>query len=182
MNTETFSKTKVGKAFIKLLAKVMESKFRYRFYPPEKILNGVQDLNGLTSLEVGCGTGFFTIPIATLIGDKGSLTSIDILQESVDFVSKKIEVAKLKNVKVLKRDVLNTDFPPESFDIVILFGVVPAPMLPLAQVLTEIHRVLKPNGVLAIWPSITGLRRLIQKSGLFLINNKKNSVLNFSKK
>ena len=60
------------------------------------------DLNGLTALEIGCGTGFFTIPIAKLIGDKGSLTSIDILQESVDLVSKKVEDAKLKNVNILK--------------------------------------------------------------------------------
>jgi ubiquinone/menaquinone biosynthesis C-methylase UbiE len=181
MDTETFSKTRVGRIFIKLLAKAMESKFRYQFYPPKRILDGVQDLNGLTALEIGCGTGFFTIPIATLIGNKGSLTSIDILQESVDFVSKKVEVAKLENVTILKRDVLDTDFPPDSFDIVILFGVVPAPMLPLNQVLSEIYRILKPNGVLAIWPSIPGLRGFIEKSGLFLLNNKKNSVLSFSK-
>jgi len=159
----------------------MESRFRYRFYNPNKILNGVQNLNGLTALEIGCGTGFFTIPIAKLIGDKGSLTSIDILQESVDLVSKKVEDAKLKNVNILKRDVINTEFPPDSFDIIILFGVVPAPMLPLTQVLSEIYRVLKPHGVLSIWPSIPGLRKSIQKSKIFLINNKKHSVLNFSK-
>jgi ubiquinone/menaquinone biosynthesis C-methylase UbiE len=160
----------------------MESRFRYRFYHPNKILNGVPDLNGLKALEIGCGTGFFTIPIAKLIGDKGSLTSIDILQESVDLVSKKVEDAKLKNVNVLKRDVTNTEFPSDNFDIVILFGVIPAPMLSLAQVLSEIYRVLKPHGSLSIWPSIPGLRKSIQKSEIFLINHKKASVLNFSKK
>jgi len=41
MNTETFAKTRFGKIFIKLLAKAMESKFRYKFYPPNKILSGV---------------------------------------------------------------------------------------------------------------------------------------------
>jgi ubiquinone/menaquinone biosynthesis C-methylase UbiE len=181
VNTETFSKTRIGKIFIRLLAKAMESKFRYRFYPPDKILNGLQDLNGLTALEIGCGTGFFTLPIARLTGEKGSLTSIDILQESVDLVLKKVEDAKLINVSIFKRDVLKTDFPSNSFDIVLLFGVVPAPMLPLTQVLSEIYRVLKPDGVLAIWPSIPGLRKYVQKSGKFLIKNKKNSVLNFLK-
>jgi ubiquinone/menaquinone biosynthesis C-methylase UbiE len=182
MNTETFSKTRFGRVFIKVLAKAMESRFRYRFYHPNKILNGVQDLNGLTALEIGCGTGFFTIPIANLIGDKGSLTSIDILQESVDLVLKKVEDAKLKNVNVLKRDVTNTEFPSDTFDIVILFGVIPAPMLSLAHVLSEIYRVLKPHGSLSIWPSIPGLRKSFQKSEIFLINHKKASVLNFSKK
>ncbi len=181
MNTETFSKTRVGKIFIKLLAKAMESKFRYKFYPPSKILNGTSDLVGLTVLEIGCGTGFFTIPIARLVGDNGSLTSIDILQESVDFVSKKVEAAKLNNVNVFKRNVLKTDFNYGTFDIVILFGVIPAPMVPLNQILSEIGRVLKPNGVLSIWPSIPGLRNSIQKHGSFSLINKRNSVLNFSK-
>jgi demethylmenaquinone methyltransferase/2-methoxy-6-polyprenyl-1,4-benzoquinol methylase len=181
MNTETFSKTRVGKIFIKLLAKAMESKFRYRFYPPNKILNGTSDLSGLKVLEIGCGTGFFTIPISKLIGDNGSLTSIDILQESVDLVSKKVEAAKLNNVNVIKRNVLETDFNSGIFDVVILFGVIPAPMVPLDQILSEINRVLKPKGVLAIWPSIHGLRKSIQKHGSFSLINKKKSVLNFSK-
>ena len=181
MNTEAFSKTRVGKIFIKLLAKAMESKFRYKFYPPNKILNGASDLAGQTVLEIGCGTGFFTIPTAKLIGDNGFLTSIDILQESVDLVSKKVEAAKLNNVNVLKRNVLKTDFNSGTFDIVILFGVVPAPMVPLDQILSEINRVLKPKGVLSIWPSIPGLRKSIHKHGSFSLINKKNRVLNFSK-
>jgi len=132
-------------------------------------------------LEIGCGTGFFTIPIAKLVGENGSLTSVDILQESIDFILKKVVNAGLKNVSVFKRDVINTDFPSASFDIVILFGVVPAPMLPLEKVLKEIYKILKPNGTLAIWPSVPGLKKSIQKSGLFILNNKKNSVLNFLK-
>jgi demethylmenaquinone methyltransferase/2-methoxy-6-polyprenyl-1,4-benzoquinol methylase len=181
MNTETFSKTLAGKIFIRLLAKAMESRFRYRFYPPGKILNGTSDLSGLTVLEIGCGTGFFTIPISKLVGDNGSLTSIDILQESVDHVSRKVENARLNNVHVFKRNVLNTELNTGTFDMVILFGIVPAPMLPLDETLSEIYRVLKPKGALAVWPPIPGLRKSIQRHGLFSLINKKNSVLNFSK-
>ena len=181
MNTETFSKTRFGKIFIKVLAKAMESKFRYRFYPPNKILNGLQNLNGLTILEIGCGTGFFTIPIAKLIGNKGSLTSIDILQESVDFVKKKVEQFNLINVNILKRDIINLNLLSNSFDIVILFGVIPAPMVPMSKALSEIYKVLKPKGALAIWPTIPGLQKSVQKSGLFTLNNQQKGVLNFSK-
>jgi len=38
-----------------------------------------------------------------------------------------------------------------SFDTVLLFGVIPSPMLPLNRLLPELHRVLKENGSLAIW-------------------------------
>jgi demethylmenaquinone methyltransferase/2-methoxy-6-polyprenyl-1,4-benzoquinol methylase len=181
MNIETLSKTRVGKTFIRLLAKAMESKFRYKFFPPNRVLGRTPNLAGQIVLEIGCGTGFFTIPIAKLVGDNGSLTSVDLLQESVDLTSKKVEAAKLNNVNVLKRNVLKTDFDSGTFDIVILFGVVPAPMVPLNQILAEIYRVLKPKGLLSIWPSIPGLRKSIQKHGSFSIINKNNSVLNFSK-
>jgi ubiquinone/menaquinone biosynthesis C-methylase UbiE len=182
MNVEAFSKTKVGKVTVKFLAKAMESRFRYRFFNANRILQNVNNLTGQNVLEVGCGTGFFTIPIAHLIGDQGSLTSIDIIQESVDFVSKKVDDTKLKNVKILKRNVLKTDFQSNSFQIVILFGVIPAPMLPLNKVLQEIHRVLKSDGILVIWPSFRWLPRSIKKSGLFTYLNKKGKVYNFKKK
>ena len=181
MDTETLSRTNTGKIFINVISNLMESRFRYKFSSPMSIINGVKDLNGSTVLEVGCGTGFFTISLSELIGDNGSLTAIDILQESVDFVSKRVKEYNLENANIMKRDVLNTDFPSDCFDIVILFGVVPAPMLPLAKVLSEIYRVLKPKGVLAIWPAIPGLQKYIVKSRLFLLAYKKNGVLNFLK-
>jgi ubiquinone/menaquinone biosynthesis C-methylase UbiE len=181
MNTESFSQTKVGKIAIKLLAKVMESRFRYRFFNASRILQGVDNLAGQKVLEIGCGTGFFTIPLANLVGKQGSLTSIDILQESVDLVSQKVKDAKLENVKIFKRDVLRTEFQPNSFQIAILFGVIPAPMLSLNKVLLEIHRVLNSNGILLVWPSFRWLPGSIKKSGLFMYKGKKDKVFNFRK-
>jgi ubiquinone/menaquinone biosynthesis C-methylase UbiE len=179
MNTEAFSKTKVGRVAVKFLAKAMESRFRHRFYNAGRILQGAGNLTGQNVLEIGCGTGFFTIPTARIIGDQGSLTSIDILQESVDFVSAKAKEAELKNVIILKRNVLKTDFESDSFNTVILFGVIPAPMLSLDEILLEIHRVLKSDGILLIWPPFSWLPASIKKSGLFTYLYKKGSVYNF---
>jgi demethylmenaquinone methyltransferase/2-methoxy-6-polyprenyl-1,4-benzoquinol methylase len=180
MNTETFVRSTIGKAFIRLLAKAMESRFRYRFFNPLKILQGVDNLYGQAVLEIGCGTGFFTLPAAGLIGDQGFLVAMDILSESVELVSKKVQAAQLTNVRVAKGDALNTKLDTESFDTVILFGVVPAPMLPLNRLLTEIHRVLKPEGILAVWPPVPGwLPQSVIKSSLFAGINKRNGVYNF---
>jgi len=53
-------------------------------------------------------------------------------------------------------------------------------MLPLNQILTEMHRVLKPEGTLGIWSPVPGLLpRSILKSGLFSLGSKQNWVLNF---
>jgi len=69
MNTESLVGSPIGKVFARILAAAMESRFRYRFFGPTNILEGVDDLRGQAVLEVGCGTGFFT-------GSNGALDSV----------------------------------------------------------------------------------------------------------
>lgn len=182
MDTESFSKTRFGHFFIRILAAGMESRFRYRFFAPVKILQGADLSKAGSVLELGCGTGFFTIPLAQLIGERGSLTSMDVVQESVDLVSRKVREAKLNNVRVVKGNAMDTRLDSCSFDHVLLFGVIPAPMVPLNRLLPEIHRVLKVEGSLAIWPQIPGwLPQAIVKSGLFTLSSRRNGVSNFKR-
>jgi SAM-dependent methyltransferase len=180
VNTQTLTKTTAGRLFAKVLAAAMESKFRYRFFGPDHILEGVEQMRGKTVLEIGCGTGFFTIPAAMVIGDEGSLIAMDILPESVKIVTRKVDAAHLKNVRVIEGDALDTKLESESVHTVLLFGVIPAPMLALIPLLTEMKRVLKPEGNLAVWPPVPGwLPRSILKTGLFSHPVKHNGVYNF---
>jgi ubiquinone/menaquinone biosynthesis C-methylase UbiE len=181
MNTETFARTKTGKLFIRVLASAMESRFRYKFFNPIKTLEGVNNLKGKRVLEIGCGTGFFTIPAAGLIGDQGSLVSMDILQDSVDFVSGKVAKAGLNNIRVVKGNALRTGLPDQSFQTIILFGVIPAPMIPLKELMKEMYRVLSKDGTLSVWPPVPWLARSILKTGFFSYINKKNGVYNFKR-
>jgi ubiquinone/menaquinone biosynthesis C-methylase UbiE len=178
MNTEAFANSKIGQLFIRIIAAIMESRFRYRFFGPMKILRGADIHPCQTVLEVGCGTGFFTIPAAQLIGDQGSLVAMDVLPVSIEAVSRKVQAANLKNVRVVKGDAIDTKLDPESMDTVLLFGVLPAPMLPLNRLLPEMHRILKPGGIMAVWPP-SWVTRSIPRSGLFTFVCKRNSVFNF---
>jgi ubiquinone/menaquinone biosynthesis C-methylase UbiE len=178
VNTETFANSKIGQIFIRVIAAVMESRFRYRFFGPVQILRGAEIHAGQTVLEVGCGTGFFTLPAAQLIGDNGCLIAMDVLQVSVDAVSKKIQTANLKNIHVMQGDAMNTMLDPDRFDAVLIFGVIPAPMLPLNRLLPEMHRILKPGGILAVWPP-SWTHPEILRSGLFTYLCKRNSVVNY---
>jgi ubiquinone/menaquinone biosynthesis C-methylase UbiE len=175
--------SRIGQLWIRGLGTAMESRFRYRFFGPMKILRGADIHPGQTVLEVGCGTGFFTIPAAQLIGDQGCWVAMDVLAASIKVVAEKVQTANLKNVRVVQGDALNTKFDAQSMDAVLLFGVIPAPMLPLNRLLPEMHRILKPEGTLAVWPPIPGwLPRSILRSGLFAYTCKRNGVFNFTRK
>ena len=152
MNTEAFTNSRIVQLFFRVIGAAMESRFRYRFFGPMQILRGADIHSGQTVLEVGCGTGFFTLSAAKFIGDQGCLVAMDVLPASIEIVSKKVQTANLKNVRVVKGDAMNTMLDAESMDAVLLFGVIPAPMLPLNRLLPEMHRILKPGGTMAVWP------------------------------
>ncbi len=159
----------------------MEGRLRHWLYPPLKTLQDSGLQPGQTVLEVGCGTGFFTLPAAKLIGDQGRLIAIDLNSGFIKRVSKKVEAAHLKNVLVLKRNALDTGLDTASIDIVLLFGVLPFPLLPLDQLLPEMHRVLKPEGKLSVWlwPIPFLVPKSILRTSLFSFINKRNRVYNY---
>ena len=159
----------------------MDSRLRHWLFDPMKTLQGADIQPGQIVLEVGCGSGFFTIPAAQLIGNQGCLVAMDVLSAFIDRVTIKVQAADLKNVRVIKRDALDTGLDAESIDTILLFGVIPSPALPLNRLLPEMHRILKPEGTLAVWlfPIAGWVPRSILRSGLFTYAGKRNGVRNY---
>ena len=151
MNTEDLGNSKILNLIFKPAGIMMESRLRQWLMSPIKTLQGAGIKPGQSVLEVGCGRGFFTIRAAELIGDQGCLVAMDALSDYTKRVSKKVQAAGLNNVHVVKRDVLDTGLGAATIDKVLLFGVIPYPFLPLNRLLPEMHRVLKPQGSLAVW-------------------------------
>jgi SAM-dependent methyltransferase len=178
MKFEEFADTRVGRMALRLLAAIMESRLRYRLLGPEKELEGAGIRPGQTVLEVGCGTGFFTIPAARLLGEQGFLVAMDRLPVSVEAVDAKVRAAGLTNVRVVEGNALNTQLDAESMDAVLIFGVIPAPMLPMDVLLAEMHRILKPGGIMAVWPP-SWVHRTIRQSPLFAEAGARHGVTNY---
>jgi ubiquinone/menaquinone biosynthesis C-methylase UbiE len=178
MDTEALTKSPIGRIFIRVVAAIMESRLRYKFFGPTKILNGAGIMPGMKVLEVGCGTGFFTVPAGRMLREQGSLIAMDVLPASVEAVMRKVEETGLRNVQVIKGDALDTKLERESLDEVIIFGVIPAPMLPMEKLLVEMHRILRPGGTLAVWPP-SWVHRSIANSRWFEFVGKQNSVYNY---
>lgn len=180
MDAETLFDTRAGRQVLRLLAAVMESRLRYRFFGADKVLGGAGLRAGETVLEIGCGTGYFTLPAARLLGDHGSLVAMDHLSASVEAVTAKVQAASLSNVRVVHGDALDTGLTSESCDAVLIFGVIPAPALPLDLLLREMHRVLKPEGTLAVWPP-SWVHRTIRSSGLFAYAGTRHGVMRYTR-
>lgn len=178
---EALKNSKIMNPFFRAAGAAMESRLRHRLHDPVKIMQGAEIRPGDTVLEVGCGSGFFTIPAARLIGEQGQLVAMDVLPVYVERVSQKTRAANLKNVRVIEGDALVTGLDTASMDAVMLFGVIPFPSLPLSRLLPEMHRILKPEGILTVWlfPTDAGVPRAILRSGLFKDINKRNGVYNY---
>jgi demethylmenaquinone methyltransferase/2-methoxy-6-polyprenyl-1,4-benzoquinol methylase len=178
-------KLKILNLLFKPAGVLMGSKARRWLMNPIKTLQGSGIQPGQTVLEVGCGTGFFTIPAAELIGDEGCLIAMDALSEDTKQVAKRAESAGLKNIQVVKRDALKTGLGPGTIDTALLFGVLPWPALPLSRLLPEMHRVLKPEGSLSVWlfPPMVHfwVPESILESGLFTYVSKQDGVFNYSR-
>jgi demethylmenaquinone methyltransferase/2-methoxy-6-polyprenyl-1,4-benzoquinol methylase len=159
----------------------MASRLRERLFDPERTLEGAGVRAGDTVLEVGCGTGFFTIPAARRIGPGGTLIALDLMTSYLERVTGKVEAAGLTNVRVLRRDALDTGLDSASVDQALLFGVLPFPSLPLGPLLAEMHRILVPGGRLSVWmfPVSFGVPKRIGRSELFSPLDERNGVHNY---
>ena len=93
-------------------------------------------------LDIGCGSGVPTMELAKL--SDGEIIGIDIDQELLDILSKKIEQEGLTNrVKAIKCSLLDIKFPDNSFDIVWAEGSITT--LGVERSLKGWNRLIKPK-------------------------------------
>ena len=136
------------KAHFKMMSLVHETLYGL-FRDPYEALNAAGLEPGQKVLEVGCGPGFFTIPAARIVGGKGSVRALDISSLAVERVQQKIKAKGMANAKTLLADAAQTGLPDQSFDLIFVFGLA-RPTGEMGNILTELHRLLKPEGILSI--------------------------------
>ena len=183
MDTIKLGNSKLLHLVFKPAGILMGSRLRQWLMNPVKTLETANVGPGQTILEVGCGTGFFTIPAAQIVGEQGRIIALDASSDYLETVAKKVRKAELTNVIIIQRDALSTGLETESMDMVLLFGVVPFPLLPLDKLLPEMYRVLKPGATMSVWlfpPLIHNwVPGVIVRSGLFKDIDHKRNVYNY---
>jgi ubiquinone/menaquinone biosynthesis C-methylase UbiE len=152
------------------------------FVEPYRRLRAAGLRPGQKVLEVGCGPGFFTIPAARIVGDGGFVCALDFNPVAVEHVRRKVEKQRLKSIQVICADASKTGLPSESADVAFLFAVIHA-FPDVGEVMKEMHRVLKTDGILSIqsrW-SEKKLLDAVTANGLFHLREKTGGVFKFAK-
>ena len=159
-------------------------KLRDLFLPRDIILKEAQIKPRFVVLDFGCGPGSFTITAAEIVGPAGKVYALDIHPLAGQMVQKAASKKGLQNIEIINSD-CTTSLKNESVDVVMLYDTFHMLSEPQA-VLQELHRVLKPDGVLSFNDHHMKEKEIISgitSSGLFrLIRKGKKGMYTFMKK
>ena len=130
--------------------KLMSFTYRVRdfFLPRIDVLKEVGIQRGFRVLDYGCGTGSYVLPLAGLVGSSGEIYALDKHPLAIKMVQSKASNRSLTNVRTIQSD-CNTGLPDRSIDVALLYDTFHDLSQP-NDVLQELHRILKPTGVLSL--------------------------------
>ncbi len=151
------------------------------FRNPYKLLKTAGLKPGQKVLEVGCGPGLLTIPAAKIVGKEGFIYTVDVHPHAIEKVKEKIEREGIKNVRPILANASNTGLPDQSIDLAFLFGLRYIAG-GLKNVISEIHRILKPEGILSFEKTRGSEKKLIAEveKGGFIYSGRQARIFLFT--
>lgn len=109
----------------------------------------LEPIPGERVLEVGPGTGYYTLPVADWLGPDGRLDVFDLQPEMLDHTMRRAGERGLANITPTQGDARQLPYDDAAFDaayLVTVLGEIPDQ----AAALGELRRVLKPTGRLVV--------------------------------
>jgi len=100
---------------------------------------------GFTLIDVGCGNGFFALPAARLVGEKGKVYGLDANAEAIGMLKKTAMNEGLRNLN-LRVGVAEEIVLCDSCADIVFFGIVLHDFKDASRVLSNAKRMLKSTG------------------------------------
>ena len=115
----------------------------------ERLRGVLEPMAGERVLEVGPGTGYYTLDLAQWVGHEGAVEILDVQQEMLDHTIRRARERGLWNVNPTRGDARELPYDDDSFDAAILVTVL-GEIPDQDAALREVARVLKPRGRLIV--------------------------------
>lgn len=152
---------------------------RNYIHSPYKIF-GDYIKEGQTALDLGCGPGFFSLPMAEMVGETGKVISVDIQEEMLQMLRDKSESAGLKSRIIPHKSQPDKIGISEMVDFALAFYMVHE-VPDKKSFLSEVVSHLKPDGKLLIVepkfhvskPDFDSTLKVAQSAGLKQISEPK---------
>jgi len=114
-----------------------------------KLLSNIEIIEDPVALDIGCGTGISTFELIKRCHGKGHFYGIDISRGMIEKAVLKAKEQEIENASFTQGDAESLDFEDSMFNLVISNETLH--WVPDKQkVFSEIHRVLKPGGQMAV--------------------------------
>jgi ubiquinone/menaquinone biosynthesis C-methylase UbiE len=152
---------------------------RFWLEPPHPLITRarlrevLEPVPGDRVLEVGPGTGYYSLSVAEWIAPDGMLDVLDIQQEMLDHTVRRAGERGVANIEAMRGDARKLPYLESTFDAAFLAAVL-GEIPDQDAALRELARVLKPGGRLVVgelfgdphWVSSSSLRRGAEAAGL----------------
>ena len=115
------------------------------FISRERLRALLEPKPGERVLEVGPGTGYYTLPMAGWLTPAGRLDVLDLQQEMLDHTMRRAAEQGVENIAPARADAREMPYPDDTFDaayLVAVLGEIPDQH----AALRELCRVVKPDG------------------------------------
>ena len=166
------------------IGRFLDSDLRRWLQPPDKIIERSGIKQGMTVIDLGCGSGTFTTFVARIVGEQGKVYAIDIQPALLKQRERKLSKADnhdLRNIELKQASAYELPFEDKSIDLVYMITVLPE-IPDRGRALREISRVLKPGGILAVteflpdpdYPWRSTVIKIGQREGFALDDNQGN--------
>jgi ubiquinone/menaquinone biosynthesis C-methylase UbiE len=135
-------------------AGTLHNPLRGLIHPVRRTLERSHVEHGATVLELGPGTGYFSVEASRIVGPGGRLLCLDIQPPMLAELSERLRDAGATNAGLILGDVTRLPLADGSVDTAYLVAVLgEVPDRP--QALAELRRVLRRGGVLSITETLT---------------------------
>ncbi|MGG1573487.1 class I SAM-dependent methyltransferase [Fictibacillus sp. NRS-1165] len=124
---------------------LLDSPERRKLLPPEKLLSLLSIKSNDSILDLGAGTGYFTIPASIMT--QGDVYALDLEKELLDVIQSQIEEQNISNIHLIQGKAQAIPLASSSIDIVIASLILHA-VEPLSKGICEIYRVMKQGAYL----------------------------------